>query len=182
MVLFLMLVSFSVLAKNSKDIDSRHAEFFGNATPVSVEKESKVFINIKSVKKGNATGWIWKENTPGGNEIRTIDVVFKINEKGDFQIPIFKLYLFDENSYLVAGISYAFDALHENKYISDTTQYICTGKRTYIFRFPIENNIKYKHAIIVMGKNDHISVKSLRKSTPIKELDFPERSLINDMQ
>ncbi|MDP3981039.1 MAG: hypothetical protein Q8Q33_06495 [Chlamydiota bacterium] len=184
-IILIYFVCASLLyGRSHSDFDARRSEFFGQATPLLLDKSDisaepletvKVdgFIKLMSVRKGKATDWSWKTNIPGGSEILTVDAKFKINDAGPQQIPIVKLLLFDGNGFYMSSVEEIFLVSPDNILLRDPTLHVFKGRKTYLVRFPVPPLLKYKRAVVVMGKNDDVSVMPMRSSTQLSDLKLP---------
>jgi hypothetical protein len=179
-IIFLLIIFITGSVYAGRSIEERKAELLGLTPVAGKTAPEKGFVTIQSIKKGKITRWVWKKSSFGGNEMASVDVRFKINERGRHHLSCFKVYLFDKHSNSLLEIDRGFlqDATSEQK-IQDVSSFEFKGKKTYVLRFPVPSDmIKYKNAVAVIGKGSDLSAKSLRKSIPLSALDFPEVSLV----
>ena len=174
----MFLLVFSLAAYAGRSLEERRAELMGFKIPEkSREVQTDDWVSIQSVKRGKVTGWVWKGYS--GNEISSIDVKFKINESGKHHLSCVKVYLFDSNDNQITSIDSAFYQALGSQPIYDLTTQPFKGKKTYVLRFPIPSHIKkYKNAVAVIGEEDTVYAKTLKKSSAVASLDFPEVDLV----
>ena len=117
----------------------------------------------------------WQELIPKN---QNLDVRFKINQKGEFRLPILKVYLLDKYNNITKEVTKARYGEGRVK-IENLAAFSFKGKKTQILRFPLLSQTSFKNALIVMGNDTEITVRAFKKGTDITSLDFPEKELLS---
>ncbi|MDP8219435.1 MAG: hypothetical protein P9M03_11995 [Candidatus Theseobacter exili] len=117
-IIFLLIIFIAGSVYAGRSIEERKAELLGLMPVAGKTAPEKGFVTIQSVKKGKITRWGWKKSSFGGNEIASVDVRFKINEKGRHYLSCLKVYLFDKHGNRLLEIDRGFlqDATSEKKF------------------------------------------------------------------